>query len=377
MKVINIVEDARIAGPHVRILNVARALKPNIVTTVAMPAYNSDEFRARCHESYLDVALLRTSKIRKNIFSISLFVFCLPVDIFRIFICVWGIKPDILHVSGGAWQFRPIIAAKLAGVPSIWHLNDTHMPGYIRLIFRMLSWLPSGYIFASSRTRDYYSDSIRSVKSVIIPSAVDLTKFDENKMCLTNEWISDRPTIGMVANINPYKGVEDFIRAVALVKNEFPDIRALVVGPVFDSQTGYHRHLLKLVSDLNLEDVVIWTGQQRDVRQVLRALDVYLCTSKFESSPISVWEAMAMEKAVISTDVGDVKSYIKNEISGYVVDVGDYSAIAKRAITLLKDTDLKKVLGKRARLVVEENFSVELIANQTKNFYKEIANSID
>ena len=146
---------------------------------------------------------------------------------------------------------------------------------------------------------------------------------------------------------------------------------------MFDSQTGYHRHLLKLVSDLNLEDVVIWTGQQRDVRQVLRALDVYLCTSKFESSPISVWEAMAMEKAVISTDVGDVKSYIKNEISGYVVDVGDYSAIAKRAITLLKDTDLKKVLGKRARLVVEENFSVELIANQTKNFYKEIANSID
>ena len=57
------------------------------------------------------------------------------------------------------------------------------------------------------------------------------------------------------------------------------------------------------------------------MRPLLKRFDVYVCSSKAESSPISVWEAMSMAKPIVSTSVGDVPLYVQNEHNGYIVEI--------------------------------------------------------
>ena len=56
---------------------------------------------------------------------------------------------DIVHVSGGSWQFKGILAAKLADIKIIWELNDTYVPFIIRVIFFFLSKLANSFIYGS------------------------------------------------------------------------------------------------------------------------------------------------------------------------------------------------------------------------------------
>ena len=61
----------------------------------------------------------------------------------------------------------------------MWHINDTFMPKIIRLLFKWFSSLPDAYVFASSKSKDYYGRYINvNIPSYIIPATVDTSKFD-------------------------------------------------------------------------------------------------------------------------------------------------------------------------------------------------------
>ena len=91
-------------------------------------------------------------------------------------------------------------------------------------------------------------------------------------------------------------------------------------------------------------------GARSDVRPLLKAMNIYVCSSKNESSPLSLWEAMSMEKAIISRDVGDVKAFIENGINGFVSATDDEIELtAKNLKKLIEDPHLRDKLGKSAR----------------------------
>ena len=112
-----------------------------------------------------------------------------------------------------------------------------------------------------------------------------------------------------------------------------------IVGQFLDSQKAYFEKLNNLKNDLNLQNVVFY-GASHDVRSVLKAADIYVCSSIAEASPMSVWEAMSMGKAVVSTDVGDVSCFIKNDINGFVVPIKNPGLLADRVNTLITNYDL-------------------------------------
>ena len=95
------------------------------------------------------------------------------------------------------------------------------------------------------------------------------------------------------------------------------------MGKVHCGQQAYFQSLQKLASNLGLAQLY-WAGSRQDVRPLLQRFDVYVCSSNAESSPISVWEAMAMAKPVVSTNVGDVGRCLGNETSSFVVPVVDH-----------------------------------------------------
>ena len=101
-------------------------------------------------------------------------------------------------------------------------------------------------------------------------------------------------------------------------------------------------------------------------------MDIYVCTSKNESSPLSVWEAMSMKKPIVSTDVGDVPKYIKNDVNGYIVKVNNTNDLAKRIKKLIDKPKLRKEFGKRSRHIAKKNFNLMVCRNLHLNAYKTI-----
>ena len=70
-----------------------------------------------------------------------------------------NIDPDVVHISGGAWQFRSLIACIFLK-KILWHLNDSNANFFIRFVFLATNFLADGFIFSSQRTKKYYEPLI-------------------------------------------------------------------------------------------------------------------------------------------------------------------------------------------------------------------------
>ncbi|RFF27873.1 MULTISPECIES: glycosyltransferase family 4 protein [unclassified Wenzhouxiangella] len=375
MRVANVIEEGKLGGPQVRMVRVAKALSGLVTTLIVMPNANAGRFQGMCEGFGVRYCKLPLTRITKECRAAIAFVLFSPIEVARLARLFRQEGIDLVHASGGSWQYKAVIAARLAGVPAVWHLNDTAMPGWVRRLFRLVQPLASGFIFASHRSQEYYGDAIGTERPrAVIPATVDSAEFDPGQSYPSDPDlpVSDTaPIIGTVANVSPIKGLETLIRAAASLRDRGHEPHVLIVGPVYDRQRGYHRRLIALVRELDLERVS-FVGARTDVRPLLARLDVYVCSSQAESSPVSVWEAMAMGRPVVSTDVGDVPRQLVDGENGFVVPVGDHDGLAKRIGTLLEDARLRHRFGERAREVAIENFSVDQVAKDTADFYKQV-----
>ena len=99
----------------------------------------------------------------------------------------------------------------------------------------------------------------------------------------------------------------------------------------------------------------------------------YFCCSKFESSPLAVWEAMSCAKPVVSFDVGDVSMYIKDNKSGFIVNNQSYDIFYERLNYLICNEEIRQSIGREAQKIAFNNFSAQKIALRTEKFYKKVA----
>src|ERR1700730_12347645 len=132
-RVANVIEDGRVAGPQLRIMEVARRLAANgISTTVIHPRQDATDFMARLQAAKVRSVPLTMTRPHSGWSGFVRYGVTFAPDIWRLYRFVQAENFDIVHSSGGAWQFKGVIAGRLAGVPVIWHLNDTSMPWLVR-----------------------------------------------------------------------------------------------------------------------------------------------------------------------------------------------------------------------------------------------------
>jgi glycosyltransferase involved in cell wall biosynthesis len=109
-----------------------------------------------------------------------------------------------------------------------------------------------------------------------------------------------------------------------------------------------------------------------NVQSFLAGADIFVCSSITEAGPMTVWEAMSMGKAVVTTDVGSVRQYIEDGISGYIVPVGDTKALINKVQDLILSPELAKRMGMVAREVAKEKLDVLPAAQKYADFYKQV-----
>jgi glycosyltransferase involved in cell wall biosynthesis len=158
-----------------------------------------------------------------------------------------------------------------------------------------------------------------------------------------------QPLVGTVGRIHPRKDLETFVRAAARIAASTPEARFAIVGaadaPVEES---YGARVQALVRELGLESRLVFAGARRDVPEVMRALDLFLLTSRHEGFGRVVAEAMAAARPSVVTDEGAPPELVERGTYGLCAPAGDDAEFAVQALMLLRDPRAAAALGARA-----------------------------
>lgn len=290
-------------------------------------------------------------------------------------------KFDIVHTHSSKAGILGRWAAKLAGVPMI--LHTVHGWGFhhrqnplTRRLFIFLERLTAKItdkliaVSQSDIKRGLNARIGTEDKYVLVRYGIPLQEFTGCQVDIKKKKEelgikTGSPIVGMVACFKPQKAPEDFLRTAALVKKDFPEAKFLLVG-----DGVLRRKLEGLRKRFALEKEVIFTGWRRDIPQILSILDVFVLTSLWEGSPIVLLEAMACALPVVTTSTGGAQETIHNGSNGFIVNFGDIEAMARKIVSLLKNTDLARKMGREGRRLLDPSFEVEHMVKQVDRLYQ-------
>ncbi len=373
MKIANIIEEGRYGGPQARILGVAERIKvEGIDTVVICPKQESEQFYTEAVKRKVEMLRVPMHRLSRNPLAIFRYFITFPKEVYFLYQLLKKENIDIVHCNS-ARQFKGVVAGWLARKKVIWHLQDTWNPLIIRAFFFAASFLVDHFIAAGERVREYYLGRFplnrKPVK--IIQAPVDTSVFDPD-LVYADQRIAASPGVKVVSvgNINPAKGYRYFIDAASYFNRKNGEASFWIVGESLESQRNYYDSLLEKSKASDLNNIYLY-GPSPNVKSVLKATDIYVCSSIYEASPISVWEAMSMGKAIVATDVGDVSRFIQNGVNGFVVPIGDATALAEKIRILIEDPVLREKFGKKAREVTIENLDLNVTVKKHIEVYRE------
>jgi len=178
----------------------------------------------------------------------------------------------------------------------------------------------------------------------------------------------DRPTVVMVARIDPLKDIETFIRTAQLVAKEIPDVLFKLYGPIVDEK--YYHRCQNLAKELNIEQNFLFAGLTNSPQTAYNEGDVVMLTSISEAFPFVVIEAMACEKVVISSDVGGTKEVLEGY--GFVIKPKAYTEFADKVIYVLTSPEIALEMGHDAREAILNGFTIEDMVENYGRLYKDL-----
>jgi glycosyltransferase involved in cell wall biosynthesis len=380
LNICNVDEEGRFGGPERRIVQVAQALtRYGIRTHVLYPELDSEVFAQHLKTAGVPNSQLKITRLSKERKILFRYICNFLVEIVKMKIFFHQNHFDLIHANGSP-QFKVAIAAKLAGIPVVWHLNDTMMSKPVRKLFPWVAhYCADGFIVAGQRVWDYYiTGSKLSRKPILeIHAPVDTNYFSPMTRSFTDEieTIMPKPalTVVTISGLNPTKGLEFFIEMAIRLYHQIGNINFLIAGSALSSQKKYETTLRQMLVDAELPiGVIKFLGLVNDVPALLRQADICVFSSVSEASPTSIWEAMSVGKPIVTTDVGSVGKYITNGVSGFIVPVRDVDKLSEMAMTLLRDPVLRTKMGIKARLVAIEQLDIEIAAQRHATIYRQV-----
>lgn len=200
----------------------------------------------------------------------------------------------------------------------------------------------------------------------VIPNFIELDKIRNEKHISCQRSVmakKDEKIITHISNFRRVKRIPDVIKVFYNIQKQIPSKLMLVGdGPERDNAE-------RLVTDLGIEDKVIFFGNSNEIDQILSYSDLFLLPSETESFGLAALEAMAWSVPVISTNTGGLPEVNLNGFSGYLSNVGNVDEMAQNAISILKDDTVLKQFRKQA-LSQAEKFDIKNILPLYEELYR-------
>jgi glycosyltransferase involved in cell wall biosynthesis len=276
-----------------------------------------------------------------------------------------------LVVLTGLVNIHGAVAARRADVPIVWQVVDSRIPPLPRAAAMKVVRRCADAVMFNGRAIEalHLGKQQLEAPSFQFTGGVDTARFrpDLARGAATRRRFGvpqDALFVGTVANLNPMKGIEHFIRAAAAIHRERPGSWFMISGSKHET---HRKYLAALHEEINGSGVpserFIWTEDPPD--DAYCALDVMLITSRprSEGTTTTALEALACEVPVVATDVGSVREVVENEVTGLMVPADSPTAIASATLRLATNPDQRKEFGTAGRIYVMEKHSVVRMAS--------------
>jgi len=306
-------------------------------------------------------------------------------------------KPDIVHTHAAKAGALGRFAAHRLKVPVIIHTFHGHVfdayfnmveSSFYKNVERYLASISTKIIAVSDNQKNELSEVYRICspdKIEVIPLGVDLSKYGFNKeqkriaFRKTYNLDDDEIAIGIIGRLVPVKNHELFLNSFKNIK-ETTDrkVRAFIVG---DGEMK--EYLKELASKLNLDYLntsgipqnnekasVTFTSWIKEVDNALAGLDIIALTSLNEGTPVSLIEAQAACKAIISTDVGGVKNVVQQNETALLSPSNDLNAFTENLKNLIENDELRDKLAKNGcSKRLQNKYGYERLTHDMKTLY--------
>ena len=277
-------------------------------------------------------------------------------------------KYDVIHIFSASYlsfliaPTPAILVSKLYGKKTLLNYHSGEAEDHLRrwprttrpimgLVDKVV--VPSEYLF-----RIFAKFGI---ETCVIFNIIDLDRFEfRQRTRLRPVFLSNR-------NLEAHYGVDCILRAFAYIQKEIPDAILTVVGD------GSQRQALEnLATELHLQRTT-FTGrvEHDEINRQYSASDIYLNASKIDNQPLSILEAFACGLPVVTTDAGGIPDIVTDEITGFLVPVGDYGTLAARALQLLTHPTATTMI-ERARAECAR-YTWEVVCPQWLDLYHAVA----
>ncbi len=283
---------------------------------------------------------------------------------------------ELLHTNIRVGHDREgIVAARMAGIPCVCHIRDFEQLNWFD---RKLAGMVDAFIYISEAVqRPHLEAGVPQEKSRVVYNAVDISAFagtlDVRHVRKGFNLTDDDQAVGILGRLEPWKGHQVFLRAMALVKDAVPSAKGIVIGDPVPYEPDYRDLLLASCAELGLSERVTFRSFRLDVPAVMSALDVLVLAS-ISPEPFGrvLIEAMAAGKPVVATDAGAVPEIIEDGIQGLLVSPGDVQALAEAIIHILTHRDLAVAMGQQGQARVREHFNLQQYVDGVQSVYRDL-----
>ncbi len=212
----------------------------------------------------------------------------------------------------------------------------------------------------------------------VVPPGVDLATFQPMDRAVARREIGygGGRLLLFVGRLERLKGVEVAIRALGLLRDRrHDDVRLLILGE--DSHEGEEsekERLKAIASEVGVRDRVDFVGSvaHHELPYFYAAADVCVMPSYSESFGLVALEAQACGCPVVASGVSGLRSVVRDEVSGYLIDEHDPAAYAERIGRLLENSELAQQMGRRGRLLAQR-FSWTRTADRLEELFGQVA----
>lgn len=388
-KILRIHNRLIVGGPAINVTLLSTHLSPEFETMLLVGKKDPQEKDAGYIAEQLGIIPIEIPEMRRSI---------LPINDIRAYLKIKKIikefKPDIVHTHASKSGAIGRLAASSCNVKLIVHTFHGHVfHSYFNKPISQLIVAFERYL--AKKTNAIIAISALQKKDLVevykiappekiftIPLGFNLEKYlidQDKKRIIFREKYGFEPTdiiIGIIGRIVPIKNHEMFVEVAALVKKKSGEnVRFAIIGDgeslsVIEKKSealglSYSYFLKKPKS----KTTIVVTSWETEIDQVVAGLDIVVLTSNNEGTPVSLIEAMAACKPVVSTNVGGVEDVITHGENGFLTQVNDVEAFAAHVNKLIADPSLREKIGKTGYDTVINRFSKNRLVSDVKKLY--------
>ena len=283
-------------------------------------------------------------------------LYWLMVRIRPTFVLAYTVKPVVYGMLAALFSARPNRFALVTGLGYAFQDDGRGLSKWLVRLMYQLALRNASKVFFQNPDDENLFRALSILRSSVASTVVNGSGVD-----LQHYGVLPQPSkikFLLIARLLVAKGIREYVQAARQIKLKHPDVEFALVGWIDVCPDAIsERELQQWIN----EKVIDYKGRQKDVRGAIADCSVYVLPSYSEGTPRSVLEAMAMGRAIVTTDAPGCRETVRHEENGFLVKVKCVDSLVDALESFIDDPALAERMGRASRQIAEEKYDVRMV----------------